>query len=58
MDTAGSANDNLRTVLQGLHILTNAGATNAGMALDAHEVTDGNDNLLNLLGKFASGGQN
>lgn len=58
LDTAGRADDNLRTVLQGLHIVTNTGATDASMALDAHEVTDGNHHLLDLLGKFAGGGQN
>lgn len=58
LDTAGRADDNLRTVLQGLHIVTNTGTTDARMALDAHEVTNGNHHLLDLLGKFAGGGQN
>lgn len=58
LDTAGCADDNLGTVLQGLHIVTNTGATDAGMALDAHKVTNGNHYLLDLLGKFAGGGQN
>lgn len=55
LDTAGRANDNLRAVLKSLHVVTNAGATNASMAFDAHEVTNGNHHLLDLLGKFPSG---
>lgn len=57
MDTARGTDDDLRAVLEGLHVVTNAGATNAGVALDVHEVTDGNDDLLDLLSKLTGGGE-
>jgi hypothetical protein len=57
VDTAGSADDDLGAVLEGLHVVTDAGATNAGVALDVHEVTDGDDDLLDLLGQLAGGGE-
>jgi hypothetical protein len=55
LDTSRSTNDNLRAFLESLHIITNAGTTNAGVALDVHEVTDGNHNFLDLLSQFTSG---
>lgn len=57
MNTAGGTDDNLRAVLEGLHVVTDAGATNAGVALNVHEVTDGNDDLLDLLSKLTGGGE-
>lgn len=57
VDTAGGAHDDLGTILESLHVITDAGAANAGMALDVHEVTDGNDDLLDLLGQLAGGGE-
>ena len=55
LDTAGGTDDDLRAVLEGLHVITNAGATNAGVAFDVHEVANGDNNLLNLLGKLTGG---
>ena len=40
-----------------LYVLTDVGTTNASMALNAHEVTNGNNNLLDLLGQFTGRGQ-
>lgn len=57
MDTAGGTDDDLGAVLEGLHVITDAGATNAGVALNVHEVTDGDDDLLDLLGQLAGGGE-
>lgn len=57
LDTAGGADDDVGTLGQSLHVLTNAGAANAGVALDVHEVTDGDNDLLDLLGKLAGGGE-
>lgn len=54
MDTAGRTNNNLRAVLQSLHVVTNAGTANAGMALNVHEVTNSNDDLLDLLSQLTS----
>lgn len=54
MDTTWSADDDLRTILESLHVLANISTTDASMAFDVHEVTDGDDNLLDLLCEFSS----
>lgn len=58
VDTAGSADNDLRAILKGLHVLADAGTANASMALNVHEVADGNHDLLNLLGQLTGGGEN
>jgi len=58
LDTTRSANNNLGTILKGLHVIANTGSTNAGVALDLHEVANGDDDLLDLLSQLASGGKN
>jgi hypothetical protein len=50
LDTTRGTDDNLGTFLQSLHVVTNAGTTNACMALNVHEVTNSNNDFLNLLG--------
>jgi hypothetical protein len=57
VDTAGSTDNDLRAVLEGLHVITDAGATNAGVALNLHEVTDGDNDLLDLLSELTGGGE-
>lgn len=57
VDTAGSADNDLGTILKSLHVITDAGAANAGVAGNIHEVTDGDDDLLDLLGQLAGGGE-
>jgi hypothetical protein len=57
LDTAGGTDDDLGAVLEGLHVLTNIGTTNASVALNAHEVTNGDDDLLDLLGQLTGWGQ-
>jgi hypothetical protein len=52
LHTARSSNDDLGTVLKSLHVITDAGTTNASVALDANEVTESNDDLLDLLSKL------
>jgi hypothetical protein len=58
LDTAGSTDNDLGAVLEGLHVVTDAGATNAGVAGNVHEVTDGDNDLLDLLSKLTGGGEN
>lgn len=55
VDTTRGSNNDVRAILEGLHVITNAGATNAGVALNVHEVTDGDNDLLDLLGKLTGG---
>lgn len=57
MNTTGCTDNNLGTFLEGLHILTNTRSTNASMALNAHEITDGDNNLLNLLSQLTGRGK-
>jgi hypothetical protein len=57
LDTAGSTDNDLGTILEGLHVVADAGTTNAGVALDVHEVTDGDDDLLDLLSELTGGGE-
>jgi hypothetical protein len=52
VDTARSPNDDLRTILERLHIITDARSTNTRMALNAHEVANCNNDLLDLLRKL------
>lgn len=55
LDTARGTNNDVGTLLKSLHVVTNVGTTNAGVALNVHEVTDGDDNLLNLLSQLTGG---
>lgn len=57
VNTAGSTNNDLGAVLQSLHVITNAGTADAGVALNVHEVTNGNDDLLDLLSKLTGGSE-
>lgn len=58
MDTARGSDNDLGALLESLHVVADAGATNAGVALNVHEVTNGNDDLLDLLSQLAGGGKN
>lgn len=55
MNTAGGTDNDLRTILEGLHVVTNAGATNAGVALNVHEIANSDNDLLDLLSKLTGG---
>lgn len=57
LDTAGSAHHDLRAVLESLHVVPNAGTADASVALDVHEVADGDHDLLNLLRQLTGGGE-
>lgn len=58
VDTTRGTDDDLGAILEGLHVLTDAGTTDTGVALDVHEVTNGDDDLLNLLSQLTGGGKN
>lgn len=47
-DAAGRAADDVLSVVKLLDVFANAGATNAGMALDIHVVAEGEDDALDL----------
>ncbi len=50
---AGGANNNVDAFLQLANIVPNIGTSDARVALGLHEVSELDDNLLNLLGQFA-----
>ena len=54
LDTPRCPNNNLRSGLKSGHIITNTGASNAGMAVNGHEIANGDNNFLDLLGQLAS----
>jgi len=58
LDTTRGTDDNLGTLLESLHIVTNAGTTNACVALNVHEVANSNNDFLDLLGQFSGGSKN
>ena len=55
LDTARRADHDLWAILKSLHIISYARAADAGVALDLHEVADGDHDLLDLLREFTSG---
>jgi hypothetical protein len=57
VNTTWGTNDNLGTLLKSLHIITDAGTTNACVALDVHEVANGNNDLLDLLSQLTGWGE-
>jgi hypothetical protein len=57
VDTARSTDNDLRALLESLHVIANAGTTDTCVALDVHEVANSDDNLLDLLSQFTGGGE-
>ena len=51
-------NNDLWAILESLHVLTDIGTTDAGMALNTHEVTNGDNDFLNLLCQLTGWGKN
>lgn len=45
MNTTGSTNGDLRAILKSFHVLTNVGTTKASVTLNAHEMTNGSNDL-------------
>jgi len=58
VDTAGSPDYDLRAILESLHIVPDAGSANASVALDVHEIANGDNHLLDLLSQLTGGSQN
>jgi hypothetical protein len=55
VNSTGSSNDHLRAFLECFHVLPHTCSSNASMAVNTHEVTNGNDDFLDLLGKLSGG---
>jgi hypothetical protein len=58
VNTSRGTDNDVDTILEDLHVVTDDSTTNAGMALDVHEVTNGDNDLLDLLSKLTGGSQN
>ena len=52
VNTAGGTDNDLGTLTEGSHVLSDVGTTDTGVAFNAHEVTNGNNDLLDLLGQL------
>lgn len=52
LNTTGGTDNDVGTVTESGHILTDVGTTDTGVALQLHEVTNGNNDLLDLLGQL------
>lgn len=57
LDTARCTNNDLWAILESLHVLANIGTANASVALNAHEVTNGDNDFLNLLSQLTGWGK-
>jgi hypothetical protein len=58
LHTTWSSDHDLWTVLQSLHVITDVGSTDTGMAFDREEVANSHYDFLDLLCKFAGRGKN
>ena len=57
-DTAGGSDDDVDTTLKGADIVTDGGSSDTSVYADVHVITQGDHNLLNLLGQLTGGSQN
>lgn len=58
LNTAGGTDDDLGALAESGHVLTDVGTTDTGVALEAHEVTNGHHDLLDLLGQLTGRSEN
>lgn len=56
-DTTGGTDDYVDALLKLGHVFTYVGTTNTGVALDVHIIAQGDDDLLDLLGKLTGRGE-
>ena len=57
VDTSWGSDNDVWAILESLHVITDRGTSDTGVALNVHEVSDGDDDLLNLLGQLAGWGE-
>lgn len=57
VDTTGSSNNDVDSLLELGHIVAHIGSANAGVALDVHVVAEGEDDFLDLLRQLAGRGK-
>ncbi|GAO51261.1 hypothetical protein G7K_5367-t1 [Saitoella complicata NRRL Y-17804] len=57
VDTSGGTDDDMDTVLEGLHVVTDVGTADTGVALDVEVVSDSDNDLLDLLSQLTGRGQ-
>jgi len=57
VDTSGGSDNDVNAGLEGADVVTDGGSSNASVDSDGHVVAEGNDDLLDLLGELAGGGE-
>lgn len=57
-DSAGGTDDDVGTSLELGNVLLDGGTTDASVAVNVHVVTEGDNDLLDLLGELSGGGEN
>mmetsp|Transcript_9826 Transcript_9826/g.21860 ORF Transcript_9826/g.21860 Transcript_9826/m.21860 type:complete len:325 (-) Transcript_9826:163-1137(-) len=55
INTPRSSNHNMHSSLKSTNVITDGGTSDAGMDLEFHVVSEGNNDLLDLLGELTSG---
>lgn len=58
MNATRRSNNDLRAILQGLYLIVHTRSTNASVAFHVNQVANSDNDLLNMLSKLASRGQN
>lgn len=56
-DTTWGTNNDVGAVVELGHVLSDGGTTNTGVAVDVQVVSEGNDDLLDLLSELTGGGE-
>ena len=57
IDTTGSSDNNVDTILKGADIVTDSSSSDTSMDLNIHEVSKSDNNLLNLLSQLTGGSE-
>ena len=49
LNTSRSTDNDLRAILKGFHVISNACSSDTSVTFDIHKIANGHDNLLDLL---------
>ena len=52
LHSARRSNNDMRSILEGFHVIANVGAANASVSFDVHEIADCNNHFLDLLSQL------
>lgn len=57
-DSSGGSDDNVRSLSELGHVLSDVDSSDTGVTVDRHVVSEGDDDLLDLLGELSSRSKN